>query len=86
MRKSTKRYSYNGLAGCVTQQRNRCTKRLVGLYHSYQAGIESDPTLPWSTVCEEHGNVVCHANLANAKAAMSYPDWCEDCQPDLPSF
>ena len=78
---TTADYEYNGLAGCVVQRRSRATGRLVGLYQSHQAGMESDPALPWSTVCEVHGILVCHSTLALARAHLSDPaGWCELCR------
>lgn len=66
--------------GCVALKKARSTKLLVGLYRSAEGGIESDEKLPWSTVCEEHGGVVCHPSRADAEAAMSCPeDWCPTC-------
>ena len=78
-----RRYALNGCAGLVEQRKNRKTGTLVGLYHAEQAGLDSDPEYPWATVCEEHGNLVVHPTLTFARAALSYPDWCEDCQPAL---
>ncbi len=78
--KPRKEYETNGLIGCVEQRKCRKTGLLVGLYQSAQAGMEDDPEQPWSTVCEEHGNLVCHATLTLARQALSHPEWCEDCQ------
>lgn len=67
-------------AGCVLLRRARGAT-LVGLYRSDDAGMESDPTYPWSTVCEEHGSIVCHETRAQAVAALPHPDdWCDDCR------
>ena len=74
-------YSYNGLAGCVMQQRNRSTGFLVGIYVGDQAGMESDPATPWVTVCEEHHTLVCHRTLDDARGFAADPKiWCEDCR------
>jgi hypothetical protein len=76
-----RRYSFNGLAGCVIQRRSRHTGTLVGLYASEDAGMEVDPELPWSTVCEEHHAIVSHPTLAAARASLPRPDgWCDDCR------
>ena len=76
-----KLYNFNGNEGCVTQRKARQTKTLVGVYHSYQSGFETDPETPWATVCEAHGSIVCHSSL---KAALSWaPDpqsWCQLCR------
>jgi hypothetical protein len=66
-------------AGLIDQRRNRLTKTLIGLYRSIESGIESDPDLPYVTVCEDHANCVCHETKSAAIAAMTVPDWCEDC-------
>lgn len=74
-------YEFNGLAGCVIQRKSRATGRLVGLYQSHQAGMESDPALPWATVCETHGVLVCHSTLILAGSHLSDPQgWCEQCR------
>jgi hypothetical protein len=76
-----KQYSHNGLAGCVAQRRNRKTRGLVGIYNCEQSGLDSDPSLPWATVCEDHGGIVCHTSLAAARSWAAVPgDWCEDCR------
>lgn len=80
-RPGPKQYAAHGLTGCVQQRRARSTGLLVGVYQSAQSGIESDPDLPWVTVCEEHGSCVCHKTLADAKGWASVPEqWCEACR------
>lgn len=67
-------------AGRVEVRRARSTGTLVGLYRSSKSGIESDPQLPWATVCEDHGSVVCAETRKLGRAAMSCPDeWCPTC-------
>jgi len=74
-------YRYNGLAGCVIQSVSRETGKLVGLYHSVQSGMEGDPELPWTTVCEEHNTLVSHPSLQAAKNSLPFPtSWCDDCR------
>lgn len=76
----TKQYSFNGLAGCVLQQRVHETDTLIGLYHAKQAGIDSDPGWPWATVCEDHSQFATHSTLAFAKTWARTPlEWCEVC-------
>lgn len=70
----------HGIEGLVLRVRCRATGLEMGLYHSYQSGFESDPETPWSAVCETHGSIVCTRTQRQARTAMSYPDWCEDCQ------
>lgn len=70
-------------AGFVLSRRNRITGFVVGLYRSAESSMESDPEIPWSTVCEEHANLVCHATRSLAESSMALPDWCEPCQTIL---
>ena len=58
MSKITRQYAYNGLTGCVTQQKDEDTGITVGLYCAEQAGIDADG--PWVTVCERHGTICSH--------------------------
>lgn len=79
-----KEYSHLGLAGLVQRTRARSTGTEVGLYASLQAGMESDPELPWCTVCEEHNTLVCHTTLALARSNAPCPEeWCEECRDHL---
>ena len=67
--------------GIVLYRKARSTGTHVGLYRSVEAGIEPDPATPWSTVCEEHGGVVCYATRQNAESYLSHPEqWCPVCQ------
>jgi hypothetical protein len=66
--------------GLVERRRCQLTGFLVGLYDGVQSGIESDPETPWVTVCEEHGNCVCHRTQKLARSHMAVPEWCEECQ------
>lgn len=73
-------YSHAGLAGCVQRHRARQTGTLVGVYHAEQAGLDPDGG-PWVTVCEDHGSVINHETLAQAKSHATDPEgWCEDCR------
>ena len=67
-------------AGCRVLRKTRGGV-LVGLYDANAAGMESDPATPWATVCEEHGGIVCHETLRDARAYLAHPDeWCPLCQ------
>lgn len=69
--------------GCIQLRRSRQTGHLVGVYRSDEAGIESDPELPYTTVCEEHSTCVCHTTRALALALAPFPaEWCEECQAE----
>lgn len=68
-------------AGIVLYRKARSTGTHVGLYKSVEAGIETDPEYPWSTVCEPHGGVVCHETRKKAESFLSHPEeWCPVCQ------
>ncbi len=72
-------------AGLVDYRRARSTGTFVGLYKSSEAGMEEDPELPWTTVCEEHSTLVCHRTRALAASHLPHPEeWCEDCQKEHP--
>lgn len=74
-------YSTNNLGGCVQQRKCRATKMLVGIYSSYEAGMESDPELPWSVVCETHGAIVCTETLyAAQRTATDTTNFCDECR------
>jgi hypothetical protein len=76
--RKVKLYSFNGIAGCVSQHRNQVTKTVVGVYRNDQCGL--DDSEPWSTVCEDHGHVVCHDTLKLAQYHSADPaGWCESC-------
>jgi hypothetical protein len=77
-------YSFNGLAGCVVQQKSRETGLLVGLYHAEQAHLDAEPG-PWATVCEVHGQLVNHRTLSLAKYHLANPTgWCDVCGGNIP--
>jgi len=74
-------YGFNGLAGCVVQQRSRATKLLVGLYRADQAQMDATAGA-WATVCEEHGSILNHSTIALARAHLVDPrGWCSTCAP-----
>jgi hypothetical protein len=62
-------------------RRNRKTGFVVGLYESAASGIESDPDLPYMTLCEEHSNLVCHETRRLAASFVAVPwEWCAECE------
>lgn len=72
-------------AGRVEVRRARATGTLVGLYRSVEGGMENDPELPWSVVCEDHSCLVSTATRATARSAMACPnDWCPVCRGEEP--
>lgn len=71
-------------AGCVQLRYARSTGSLVGVYRADEAGMEDDPEWPWATVCEDHGNLVCHASRSRAIDHAPAPEgWCEECSAAL---
>jgi hypothetical protein len=67
--------------GLIVTRKCHKTGTLVSLYRSNEAGMESDPDLPYSTVCETHATLVCHETQALARIHLSHPDgWCEECR------
>lgn len=78
-------HQFNGLAGCVTQRRNRQTGHTVSLYHAEQAGL--DPSAgAWVTTCEEHGQMLAHPRRGLAERHLSDPaGWCSKCQASRPN-
>lgn len=72
-------------AGCIEVRRSRATGTLVGLYRSAEAGMEEDPETPYTTVCEEHNTLVCHATLKLARENLPDPrGWCDECRDKKP--
>jgi hypothetical protein len=81
MTREVKEYGFNGLAGCVTQKKNRRTGSTIGVYHADQAGIDGDEASPWATVCETHNQFVTHPSLKLAIDHSAVPDeWCSECK------
>lgn len=76
------RYDHNGLAGCFAQRRSRQTGILIGIYKARQAGLDESGG-PWATVCEVHGTIINHRNLAYAQRHAADPlGWCETCREE----
>jgi hypothetical protein len=71
-------------AGIVSYRRARTTGTYVGVYRANVAGIESDPALPWATVCEPHGGCMCYSTRADAMTWAPHPeDWCPTCKGEV---
>ena len=67
--------------GCVQAHIARSTGTLVAVLRSDEAGIESDPDLPWTTLCDDHSSVLCHRTLVAARSWASAPEeWCQPCR------
>ena len=67
--------------GLIRTVRNRKSGFLISLYHSDEAGIEDDLSLPYSLVCEEHDTCICFSAKRTAAAFLAHPEeWCADCQ------
>lgn len=78
-----KRYNKHGLAGCVDRKLIRATGAPMSIYVADQAELEHDPDYPWAVVCETHGTILRAETLRLARAHMSRPEWCDECQPQL---
>lgn len=71
-------------AGCLELRTTRKGVP-VGLYRSLEAGIESDPEYPYTTVCEAHNTCVCHETRRAAEQSLAYPEsWCDQCRGEPP--
>lgn len=71
-------------AGAVVSRRCHATGTTVTLYDGEAANLDTDGGR-WSTVCEDHGIVICHLTRAAAEAHLSHPDeWCEVCLGNEP--
>lgn len=71
-------------AGCIALRTTRKGVR-VGLYRSLEAGIESDPAHPYTTVCEDHNTCVCYETRRDAESCLSHPEmWCDQCRGEPP--
>lgn len=71
-------------AGCLTLRTTRKGIR-VGLYRSLEGGMESDPSVPYTTACETHSTLVCHETRRSAEQALSHPEsWCDQCRGEPP--
>lgn len=65
--------------GLRQYRRARSTGTHVGVYDGIAAGMDTDGGR-WQTVCEEHGHIVSHQTLAEARRWASAPEqWCESC-------
>ncbi len=81
MNRQRKLYVEAGRLGCVQLRTARETGTEVGVYRNDQAGLDDDEgRTPWSTVCEEHGEIVSHPTLRLALHHAPNPTgWCEEC-------
>lgn len=69
-------------SGCIALRTTRKGTR-VGLYRSLEAGIESDPAHPYTTVCEDHSTCVCYETRRDAESCLSHPEmWCDECREE----
>jgi len=73
-------------AGCVALRKCNASGTVVGIYRSVEAGIEDDPTTPWSLICEDHGAVICIETIDLARQHAAWPGWCADCCPALERY
>ena len=68
-------------AGLIQYRKARSTGTRVGVYSSVEAGLEVDPELKYSVVCEDHGSIVGVSTLVDARSCATEPDsWCDECR------
>lgn len=66
-------------AGCLQRRKARDSGAEVSIYRNADADMD-DQGGPYSTVCEDHGTVVAHRTLRQARRQAAAPlDWCIDC-------
>ncbi len=71
-------------AGYLSARISRQTGTLVAVLRSAEAGIESDPDLPYTTLCDDHSTLVCHRTRSAAEGFAAEPAvWCEPCRRQL---
>lgn len=77
-------YALTEYAGCRDATVCPETQTLVLVMDGDAAGLDTDDGRQrWSTVCDDHGHVVCHETLALAREWAKHPlDWCETCMAD----
>lgn len=79
--RTVKTYKLDGISGFVSKSVARSTGVTVSLFHGDQSGLETDPEIPWMTVCEQHASCMGHKALRDARAWMAHPQvWCEGCR------
>lgn len=71
-----------GRAGCISLRFcRRGAGPLTGVYRNAEAGLESDPDLPWSVVCEKHHTLICTTSRAMAESTSTDTrNFCDDCR------
>ncbi len=75
------RVAATGDAGLIQRRRSRATRTTASIYDSAASGIEADPTLPYTIVCEDHATCVSVATLGAAREFAPDPrSWCDDCR------
>lgn len=60
----------------------RSTGTMVVVLNGAEADLDTgDGTMPWSTLCDDHSEVVCHPTLQLARWHASFPEsWCHGCR------
>lgn len=52
--------------------------------HGGDLALSTDGDGPWFNICDEHGGLVSHTSLANARAWAASPrQWCPECQKEF---
>jgi hypothetical protein len=75
----TRPASWPNYAGLRYWAKARSTGTQVSIYRADQAGLDDDNgKMPYSTVCETHGTVICHESLKMARSHVAQPEhWCD---------
>lgn len=70
----------DGYVGLIEQRRSRDTGTTIGLYASVEGGIDTDPLIPFSLVCEDHSRTIGCESYTAARSQMSGSfGWCGVC-------
>jgi hypothetical protein len=70
----------------VQERRARSTGTLVQVVDNRNGCIDDDPTIPWFTICVDHGGCVGHPTRKIAIDWAAAPEeWCPTCRGDEPA-
>ncbi len=65
----------------IQERRARSTGTIVQVVDNRDGNIDTDPDLPWFTICCDHGGCVGHPTRRLAVSWASEPEnWCPTCQ------
>lgn len=65
----------------IQERRARSTKTVVQVVDNREFEIDDDPSVPWYTICVDHGGCVGHPTRRLALHWAPAPEeWCPTCQ------